>query len=127
MLVATKFFPLPWRLSRKSLISALRASLDRLGLEGGPLPDPFADAAPQRRDDDGRHALCVEAGLTSTVGVSNFDQSEMLRAYSTLARHNIPLASNQVHYSLLNRAVEKNGLAGPLLRTRHPAHSVFPA
>ena len=27
-----------------------------------------------------------------------------------LHAHNIPLASNQVHYSLLNRGVEKNGL-----------------
>ncbi len=53
---------------------------------------------------------CVETGLTRTVGVSNFNQSYMLRAYSTLARHNIPLASNQVHYSILNRLVEKNGL-----------------
>jgi aryl-alcohol dehydrogenase-like predicted oxidoreductase len=34
----------------------------------------------------------------------------MLTAYSALARQNIPLASNQVHYSLLNRTVEKNGL-----------------
>jgi aryl-alcohol dehydrogenase-like predicted oxidoreductase len=34
----------------------------------------------------------------------------MLRAYSTLARHDLALASNQVHYSLLNRAAEKNGL-----------------
>ena len=34
----------------------------------------------------------------------------MLAAYSSLAQHNIPLASNQVHYSLLNRAVEKNGV-----------------
>jgi pyridoxine 4-dehydrogenase len=33
----------------------------------------------------------------------------MLAAYSSLAQHNIPLASNQVHYSLLNRAVEKDG------------------
>ena len=33
----------------------------------------------------------------------------MLRAYSTLAQHGIPLASNQVHYSLLSREVEKNG------------------
>ena len=33
----------------------------------------------------------------------------MLAAYSTLARYNIPLASNQVHYSLLNRTVEKDG------------------
>jgi pyridoxine 4-dehydrogenase len=55
-------------------------------------------------------ALCVQEGLTRTVGVSNFDQSQMLRAYTTLARHNIPLAANQVHYSLLNRAIEKNGL-----------------
>jgi aryl-alcohol dehydrogenase-like predicted oxidoreductase len=33
----------------------------------------------------------------------------MLAAYSALARHNITLASNQVHYSLLNRTVEENG------------------
>jgi pyridoxine 4-dehydrogenase len=43
------------------------------------------------------------------VGVSNFGQTKMLRAYSTLAQHGIPLASNQVHYSLLSREVEKNG------------------
>jgi aryl-alcohol dehydrogenase-like predicted oxidoreductase len=52
---------------------------------------------------------CVKQGLTRTVGVSNFGQNSMLRAYSTLAQHGIPLASNQVHYSLLNRQVEKNG------------------
>jgi len=54
-------------------------------------------------------AECVKSGLTRTVGVSNFNQSKMLAAYSALARHNVPLASNQVHYSLLNRTVEKNG------------------
>ncbi len=47
---------------------------------------------------------------TRTVGVSNFDQSQMIRAYSTLERNSISLASNQVHYSLLRRDVEKNGL-----------------
>ena len=52
---------------------------------------------------------CVKRGWTRTVGVSNFGQKHMLRAYSTLAQHGIPLASNQVHYSLLNREVEKNG------------------
>ncbi len=52
---------------------------------------------------------CVKRGWTRTVGVSNFGQKRMLRAYSTLAQHGIPLASNQVHYSLLNREVEKNG------------------
>jgi aryl-alcohol dehydrogenase-like predicted oxidoreductase len=55
-------------------------------------------------------AECVKSGLTRTVGVSNFNQTQMLTAYSSIARHNIPLASNQVHYSLLNRTVEKNGI-----------------
>jgi aryl-alcohol dehydrogenase-like predicted oxidoreductase len=54
-------------------------------------------------------AECIKSGLTRTVGISNFGQSKMLAAYSALARHNIPLASNQVHYSLLHRTVEKNG------------------
>ena len=111
VLVATKFFPMPWRLRKQSFISALRASLTRLGLEKVDLyqihwPSPLL---PPERAMEGM-LLCLEAGLTRTVGVSNFDQSLMLRAYSTLARHNIPLASNQVHYSLLNRAIEKNGL-----------------
>ena len=34
----------------------------------------------------------------------------MLRAYSALAQQGIPLASNQIPYSLLNREAEKNGL-----------------
>ncbi len=33
IVVATKFMPYPWRLSRKELVSALRRSLKRLGLE----------------------------------------------------------------------------------------------
>ena len=111
VLVATKFFPMPWRLSRKSILSALRGSLNRLGMETVDLyqihsPTPLLSVGKMM---DGM-VLCVENGLTRTVGVSNFDQSYMLQAYSALARQNIPLASNQVHYSLLNRTVEKNGL-----------------
>ncbi len=111
VLVATKFFPLPWRLSRRSLVSALHASLDRLRLEAVDLyqihsPSPLFSVEKMMEG----MVRCVHSGLTRTAGVSNFDQSLMLRAYSTLARHNIPLAANQVHYSLLNRAVEKNGL-----------------
>ena len=34
----------------------------------------------------------------------------MLRAYSALAQQGIPLASNQLPYSLLNREAEKNGV-----------------
>ncbi len=111
VLVATKFFPMPWRLSRQSFVTALRGSLERLHLESVDLyqihwPSPLLGVEKMM---DGL-ALCAEGGLTRTVGVSNFDQSLMLRAYSALAQRNIPLAANQVHYSLLNRAVEKNGL-----------------
>ena len=111
VLVATKFFPWPWRLSTRSILSALKGSLARLGLDRVDLyqvHSPISPLSPETIMD----ALiqCVEAGLTRSVGVSNFDESQMLRAYSTLARHNIALTSNQVHYSLLQRQVEKNGL-----------------
>ena len=111
VLVATKFFPLPWRWSKTSIPSALKGSLERLRLDTVDLyqihmPTPLL--SPERMMEG--MVSCIETGLTRTVGVSNFNQSNMLRAYSTLARHNIPLASNQVHYSLLNRTIEKNGL-----------------
>jgi aryl-alcohol dehydrogenase-like predicted oxidoreductase len=111
VLVATKFFPLPWRFTRNSIPSALKHSLERLQRESVDLyqihwPTPLLTPETMMEG----MLICIEKGLTRTVGVSNFNQSQMLRAYSTLARHNVPLAANQVHYSLLNRAVEKNGL-----------------
>jgi aryl-alcohol dehydrogenase-like predicted oxidoreductase len=43
------------------------------------------------------------------VGVSNFNPARMRRAREALAARKIPLASNQVRYSLLNRRVESDG------------------
>ena len=111
VLIASKFFPMPWRLSAKTVPAALRGSLTRLRREYVDLyqihwPSPLLSVEKMMEG----LRMGVEAGLTRTVGVSNFDQQLMLRSYSALARYNIPLASNQVHYSLLNRAVEKNGL-----------------
>jgi aryl-alcohol dehydrogenase-like predicted oxidoreductase len=110
VLVASKFFPWPWRLRKNALARALNGSLTRLGMESVDLyqihwPTPFMSID---RMMEGL-AECVKLGLTRTVGVSNFSQTQMLAAYSSLARHNIPLASNQVHYSLLNRSVERSG------------------
>lgn len=111
VLVATKFFPWPWRFRKNALPRALKGSLARLGVESVDLyqihwPTPLMSIDTMM---DGL-AECVKSGLTRTAGVSNFSQTQMLAAYSSLARHNIPLASNQVHYSLLNRTVEKNGV-----------------
>ncbi len=110
VLIATKFFPWPWRFYKGAIQRALKASLARLNVEGVDLyqihwPNPILSTDLLMEG----LAECVKSGLTRTVGVSNFGQSRMLAAYSSLARHNVPLASNQVHYSLLNRTFEKDG------------------
>ena len=110
VLIATKYLPFPWRFGKNSFPRALKASLGRLAVESVDLyqihwPTPLMSIDTMM---DGL-AECVKGGMTRTVGISNFGQTKMLASYSALARHNIPLASNQVHYSLLNRTVEKNG------------------
>jgi len=111
VLVATKFFPMPWRFTKGALPRALKGSLERMGLDTVDLYQvhwPSVVMSPESLMDG--MAVCVKEGLTRTVGVSNFWESRMLRAYSALAQQGIPLASNQIPYSLLNRDAEKNGL-----------------
>lgn len=109
VLVATKYFPM--RFSRKSVVRALRNSLERLGLEKVDLyqlhwPSPVI---PLETHVEGL-ALALKEGLTRTVGVSNYDKNQMQRTFTVLAKYDIPLVSNQVEYHLLDRRVEKNGL-----------------
>ncbi len=111
VIVATKFFPMPWRIRRASVTRALRHSLERLELERVDLyqihwPSPIIPIEQYVEGLVAAHRL----GLTRAVGVSNYDKNQMQRAVTTLARHDIPLASNQVEFHLLNRRVEKNGL-----------------
>ncbi len=110
VLVATKFFPFPWRFGKGAIPRALKASLARLDMESVDLYQ-IHWATPLMSIDIMMEGLaeCVKSGMARTVGISNFNQSQMLAAYSALARHSLALASNQVHYSLLNRTVEKNG------------------
>lgn len=110
LLVATKFFPMPWRFMKSAIPNALKGSLERLGLESVDLYQIHWPSMVMSTEKLMEGLVeCVKQGMTRTVGVSNFKQDSMIRAYTTLARHGIPLASNQVHYSLLNREVEKNG------------------
>lgn len=111
VLVATKFFPMPWRWTKKSVVNALEASLERLELDRVDLyqihwPSPLI---PVETYAEGL-AEAHKAGLARAVGVSNYDKNQMQRAVTVLAKYDIPLASNQVEYHLLNRGVEKNGL-----------------
>ena len=52
----------------------------------------------------------VEVGKIRSVGVSNFNSARMRRAHAALAKRGIPLAVNQVRYSLLHREIETNGV-----------------
>ncbi len=51
----------------------------------------------------------VEAGKIRSVGVSNFNPARMRRAHAALAKRGLPLAVNQMRYSLLSREIETNG------------------
>jgi len=111
LVITSKFMPFPWRLSRRTLRRALRASLRRLGREIldlylihhplPPVPIPIWMEA---------MADAVEEGLIRAVGVSNFNLNQMRLAADALARRGIPLAANQVPYSPLSQSIETEGL-----------------
>jgi aryl-alcohol dehydrogenase-like predicted oxidoreductase len=111
VVTTTKFLPLPWRLGKASLVQALRASLARLNLDCVDLylihfplslvgVEPWMEALAEAK----------AAGLVRAVGVSNYSADQVRRAAAALARHGLPLACNQVEYSLLKRDIEHNGV-----------------
>ena len=111
VVIGTKFMPFPWRLWKGTFHSALRASLNRLGVEKvdlyqihWPMPPVSIETWMQCMAD------AVQNGLIKAVGVSNYNASQLRRAYAALSARGIRLASNQVEYSLLDRQVEINGL-----------------
>lgn len=110
--IATKFGPLPWRFNAESVSDALTASLKRLGVEQVALYQvhwPFAFLLSQETlmkvlADE------VKRGRIQAVGVSNYSAEQMQEAHRLLAKYDVPLASNQVRYSLLTRQVESKGI-----------------
>ena len=111
--IATKYMPLPWRWRAGDVPRALKASLRRLGLERVDLYQIHWPVVPARL----RLRKWVEGlirvhgeGLVGAVGVSNFDAELTKRTHELLSRAGIPLASNQLPYSLLDRHIEHEGL-----------------
>jgi aryl-alcohol dehydrogenase-like predicted oxidoreductase len=110
-IIATKFAPLPYRISARSLLRAVDKSLERLGIGTIDLYQ-IHFPSPLLKINSLMDALTetVRAGKVRRVGVSNYDADQMKRAYDRLASHGVSLASNQVEYSLLQRAPETNGV-----------------
>lgn len=110
--IATKYFPLPWRFSAQSVSDALTDSLKRLQVEQVALYQvhmPFGFLMSQEML---MNALAdeVKRGRIATVGVSNYSAQQMREAHGYLAARGVPLAVNQVSYSLLGRKIETNGI-----------------
>jgi aryl-alcohol dehydrogenase-like predicted oxidoreductase len=108
--IATKFSPVPWRLTRGQVVRALRGSLARLGLPAVDLYQIhwYTPLVSIETLMDGM-ADAVERGLTRAVGVSNFNAARVRRAHARLAVRGIALASNQIQYNLLARAPDFDG------------------
>jgi aryl-alcohol dehydrogenase-like predicted oxidoreductase len=110
VVIATKFPP-GWLSTEKALPGALDQSLGRLRRS---TIDLYQHHFPSRRVSIpslmGFMADAVEAGKVRAVGVSNYSAAQLRVAHAALAERGVPLASNQVEYSLLHRAPEVNGL-----------------
>lgn len=108
--VATKFAALPWRLGRQSVLTALKDSLSRLGLSSVDLYQLHWPGVWGNEGYIDGLGDAVEQGLVKAVGVSNYSEKRLREAYEKLKKRGIPLASNQVNYSLIYRAPEENGV-----------------
>ena len=105
--IATKI--MPEREDPRAVRKAAEGSLKRLGVEHIDLyqvhwPPPKMPMGDLMREMEALY----DDGLVKAVGVSNFSVAEVEQAQSNLQHAHI--ASNQVHYSLLHREPEEEGL-----------------
>lgn len=111
VVMASKFAPFPYRLTPGQLTSALDRTLDRLGVDSIDLYYLHFPFSPRGVGTWMQPmAKAVKAGKIKAVGVSNCSVAQMRKASEALGHHDIPLAANQVQYSLLQRKPEANGV-----------------
>lgn len=91
----------------KSINARIRY-LDGYAIDLYMVHQPYSFSSPE--DEMNAMADLVEAGKIRSVGVSNFDADRMERAHAVLEKRGIPLAVNQVQYSLLHRNIETDGV-----------------
>ncbi len=109
VIIATKWFPI--LRTARNIPSTIK---DRLHYLGGYSIDlymvhqPWGFSSPEAEMD--AMADLVDKGLIRSVGVSNFNAERMRIAHKALTKRGLPLAVNQVQYSLIDRKIETNGV-----------------
>ena len=109
VIIATKWQPI-FRTARNIPVSieARLRFLDGFSIANYMVHNPASFSSPEAEMN--AMADLVEAGKIRSVGVSNFNPARMRRAHAALAKRGLPLAVNQMRYSLLSRAIETNGV-----------------
>lgn len=112
VVLATKFMPMPQKLNvTQAMRSALEASIERLGVDHVDLYQIHGPVSLRSKAALAEALASVhDAGLTKAVGVSNYSIGEMTKIHGELAKRGVPLATNQIEYSLLRRSPESSGL-----------------
>lgn len=109
--LATKFAPLPQRVAAAQFSRALDRSLERMGREAVDLyylhfPYSLVGMSVWVR----ALAAAVRSGRVRAAGVSNCNVAQMRKAARILEGQGVPLAANQVQYSLRHLKPEKDGV-----------------
>ena len=119
VVVGSKVFTIPWtnallgggfRLGKDALVQAGKDSVKRMNrpMDLWSIHFPFPSFSQEVLMSALEESL--DLGLTKAVGVSNYNKEQLEKAYDILDKRGIPLASNQIEYSILNRKPEKDGL-----------------
>jgi aryl-alcohol dehydrogenase-like predicted oxidoreductase len=108
VVIATKWFPVFRTASNipKTINNRLRF-LDNYPVDLYYIHSPNSFSSPEAEMN--AMADLVEAGKIRSVGVSNFNAERMRRAHAALDKRGLPLAANQMRYSLLDRKIETDG------------------
>lgn len=109
VIIGTKWMPL-----LKTAKNIPKTIGDRLNYLNGYTIDLFMVHAPISfspiRKQMKEMANLFNTGKIRSVGVSNFSAKQMQKAHDSLEEYDLPLAVNQVQYSLLQRKIETNGV-----------------
>jgi aryl-alcohol dehydrogenase-like predicted oxidoreductase len=109
VIVATKWWPIfRFASNIRKTINLRISSLDPYPIDLYQVHQPWGFSGENSEMEE--MAELFKMKLIRSVGVSNFNAKKMEKSWKVLQKSGIPLASNQVRYSLLDRRIESNGV-----------------